>query len=82
MLLQFWANIYMARLENILKEEYKSDFKLKWSILFRRFVDDGFGVMQGNKSDVDYWVVKFNSLCESITIDKLKFGKSVEFMDL
>ena len=45
------ANIYMAYLEQILKEKCKMDPKLKWPCLFKRFIDDGFGIitMEGNK---------------------------------
>ena len=35
------ANIYIAKLEALLKEKCKTDIKLKWPILFKRFIDDG-----------------------------------------
>ena len=54
------ANIYMARLEQILKEKCKMDPKLKWPCLFKRFIDVGFGIMEGNKSDFEYWVSDFS----------------------
>ena len=41
------ANIYMAKLELLLKEKCKTDIKLKWPTLFKRFIDDGFGIMEG-----------------------------------
>ena len=66
------ANIYMAKLELLLKEKCKTDVKLKWPALFKRFIDDGFGIMEGNKSDFEYWVSEFNLLRESIKIDKFK----------
>ena len=50
------ANIYMAKLEMLLKEKCKTDIKLKWPILFKRFIDDGFGIMEGNKLDFEYRV--------------------------
>ena len=56
--------------------------KLKWPIIFQRFIDDGFGIMEGNKKDVKYWIDQFNSLRKTITIDKWSFGNHVEFMDL
>ena len=71
------ANIYMAKLEMLLKEKCKTDIKLKWPTLLKRFIDDGFGIMEGNKLDFEYWVSEFNSLRETITIDKFKFGNSV-----
>ena len=58
------------------------DPKLKWPVLFKRFIDDGFGIMDGNKLDFEYWVSEFNLLRDSITIDKFKFGNEVNFMDL
>ena len=75
------ANIYKAKLEILLKEKCKTDINLKWPILFNRFIDDGFGIMKGNKLDFEYCVSEFNLLRETITIDKSKFGK-VDFMDL
>ena len=63
------ANIYMAKLEMLLKEKSKTDIKLKWPTQFKRFFDDSYGIMKGNK-------------LETITIDKFKFGNSVEFRDL
>jgi len=72
----------MARLEQILKEKCKMDPKLKWPCLFKRFIDDGFGIMEGDKSDFEYWVSEFNLLRETITIDKFKWGNEVDFMDL
>ena len=76
------ANIYMERLETLLKEKCKTDIKLKWPILFKRFIDDGFGVMEGTKLDFEHWVLEFNLLWQTITIDKFKYGNEVDFMDL
>jgi hypothetical protein len=76
------ANIYLARLENILRNKCVTDNKLVWPILFKRFIDDGFGVTKGSKKDFEYWVSEFNKLRETITIDKFKYGDAVDFMDL
>ena len=76
------ANIYLAKLEKLLLEKCKTDKKLVWPILFRRFIDDGFGITKGNRQDFEYWVSQFNSLRETITIDKYSYGDYVEFMDL
>ena len=46
----------MAELEKLLKEKSQLDIKLKWPILFERFIDDGFVTMEGNKLDFEYWV--------------------------
>ena len=48
------ANIYLARLDKLLLEKCKTDKKLIWPILFRRFIDDGFGITKGNKLDFEY----------------------------
>ena len=76
------AHIYMAKLELLLKEKCKTDIKLKWHTLFKRFIDDGFGIMKGNKLDFEFWIAEFNLWRETITNDKFKYGKNVEFMDL
>ena len=48
------ANLYLAMLQEELKKNYVHDKKLKWRILFQRFIDDGFGIMEGTKIDVEY----------------------------
>ena len=55
---------------------------VKWPILFKRFIDDGFGIMNGNKKDVQMWIKEFNNLHENIFIDKMCFGNHVAYMDL
>ena len=76
------ANIYLAKLEKLLLEKCKTDKKLIWPVLFKRFIDDGFGVTMGSKKEFEYWVSQFNSLRDTITIDKYSYGDYVEFMDL
>ena len=44
--------------------------------------EDGFGIMEGTKKDVEYWILQFNNLRKSINIDKWSFGNHVEYMDL
>ena len=63
-------------------EKSKNDSKLIWPILFKRFIDDGFGITKANKTEFEYWVSKFNLLRDTITIDKFSYGDSVDFMDL
>ena len=48
------ANIYMAMLENELHQTCKYDPKLKWSILFKRFIGNGFGVLDGTQEDIEF----------------------------
>ena len=76
------ANIYMATLENLLKEKSKTNTKIIWPLLYKRFIDDGFGITKANKNEFELWVNEFNLLRESITIDKFKYGNRVDFMDL
>ena len=76
------ANIYMATLENLLKEKSKINKKIIWPLLFKRFIDDGFGITKANKNEFELWVDEFNLLRESITIDRFKYGNQVDFMDL
>ena len=51
------ANIYLAKLEKILLEKCKTNKKLVWTILFRRFIDDGliFGITKGSRLEFEYW---------------------------
>jgi hypothetical protein len=76
------ANLYMAKSETLPKDKCKTDPKLKWPCLFKRFIDDGFGIMEGSKLEFEHWVSEFNLLCDSITIDKFQFGNKIDFMDL
>ena len=76
------ANLYLAMLQEELKKKCKHDDKLKWPCLFLRFIDDGFGIMEGTKQDVEYWISQFNNLRKTIKIDKWSFGNHVEYMDL
>ena len=32
---------------------------IKWPIMFKRFIDDGFGIVRGNKKDVETWIYDF-----------------------
>ena len=57
------------------------DIKLKLPILFKRFIGDGFGILEGNKLDFEHWITEI-ILRETITIDKFKFCNEVDFMDL
>ena len=43
------ANLYLAKLEKILKEKTKNDPKMVWPLLFRRYIDDGFGILKDQK---------------------------------
>jgi hypothetical protein len=69
-------------LEYKLKEQTKNDPKMIWPLLWRRFIDDGFGVIKGHRKNVEYFVLKFNSMVDSIKIDKIDFGDKVNFLDL
>ena len=68
----------MALLENELKTKCYSDPKLIWPVLFKRFVDDGFGITKGLREDVIYWIEKFNELCKTVQIDKYIWGNALD----
>ena len=76
------ANLYLAILEKILKDKSKNDPKMIYPIFYRRYIDDGFGITKGAKSDVEYCITAFNNLVQSIKIDKFTYGPRVEYMDL
>ena len=48
--------------------------------LLQRFIDDGFGITEANKEEFEFWIHEFNLLRETITIDKFKYGSTVDFM--
>ena len=75
------ANLYLAMLQEELKRKCKHDEKLKLPTLFLRFMDDRFGIIEGNKKDVEYWITQFKKLRKTINIDKWSFGNHVEYMD-
>ena len=72
----------MAMLENELKQKCNADPKLIWPVLFKRFIDDGFGITKGVREDVIYWIRQFNKLRETVQIDKYNWGNSLDYMDL
>ena len=76
------TNIYMAMLEKELKAKCCSDPKLIWPVLFKRFIDDGFGITKGLREDVSYWIDKFNELRKTVQIDKYNWGNALDYMDL
>ena len=47
------ANICMAKLENLVREKCKTDQKFICPMLFETFIYDGFGIIKGNKSDLN-----------------------------
>ena len=76
------ANIYVAKLENELRKKRKSEPKLLWPILLKRFIADGFGIFYGTLNDIMYMIKTFNMLIKSIKINKWSIGSNVEYMDL
>ena len=60
------ANLYLAKLEKILKEKSINDPTMVWPIFFKRYIYDGFGITKGSKTDVEYWIQEFNNLVKSI----------------
>jgi len=68
------TNIYMAMLENELKMKCEADPKLIWPVLFKRFIDDGFGITKGDRKDVIYWIQKFNELRKTVQLTNITGG--------
>ena len=60
----------MAMLENELKMKCKTYPKLIWPLLFKGFINGGFGVTKGNQEDAIYWIEKFNEIRKPVQIDK------------
>ena len=52
----------MAKLEKLRKEKCKTETNRKWPNLFKRFINDGFKIMDGNELDFQYRVSEFNLL--------------------
>ena len=69
-------------LGNELRKKCTFDPKLKWSVLFKRFIDNGFCIFEGTTYVVACWIEEWNLLRESMKIDKCTFGRRVEYMDL
>ena len=76
------ANIYVAMFENELRKKCILHPNLEWPTLFKRFIDDGFGIFEGTQNKVEYWICQFNLLREMFKIDKWSYGKHVEYMNL
>jgi hypothetical protein len=76
------ANLYLAMLEKEIKEDRKNDPKFKWPLLFKRFIDDILGIMDGSPEDVEYFMSVFNSYISSIKVTPAKVGNEVDFLDL
>ena len=64
------ANLYLAMLEEELKKKCVYDKIIKWPTIFQGFIEFEFGIMEGNKKDVKYWIDQFNTLSKTITSDK------------
>ena len=62
------ANTHMAILEEELYIMCKNK-NIVWPEIYKRFIDNGFGIIKSNKKERSKWVFEFNSLCENICID-------------
>ena len=63
------ANIYMAIFEEELYIICQNK-NLIWPEMYKRLIDDGFGVIKSNKKEFSKWFCEFNNLRENIFIDK------------
>ena len=75
------ANIYMATLKGELYSICKNK-NIIWPEMYKRFIDDGSGVIKSNTKEFSKWDFEFKSLHGNICIDKWHFGNKVAFMDL
>ena len=50
--------------------------------MFKRLIDNGFGVIKSKKKEFLLWVNEFNCRRKNIVIDKWQFGNIVAFTDL
>ena len=66
--------------ENTFNKFFKTDKKLIWPVLVKRFFDDGFRITKRNKLDFESWISKFSLLLDSLIIDKFKYGNGVDFI--
>ena len=75
------TNIYMGLLD-----EEVNNICIKKNIkrpkMFKRFSDDGFGVIKSNKKEFLQWVNEFNNLRENIFQDKWQIGNKVALWTL
>jgi hypothetical protein len=64
------ANPYLAKLGKIISNQTKDALKMTrpLNLVWKRFIDDGFGVLKGEKSETEYFNTKFNSLVKSTKI--------------
>lgn len=73
--------LYMMSLEMNLQKESDA-LNLPWPIFLRRFIDDGMGVWQGSKSDLDAWLHRYDSFYPGIRITHSISTDSVEILDI
>ena len=48
----------------ILKDKANDRPEMVWPMLFKRYMDDGFGTMKGSTSSVEYFILEFNKFVE------------------
>ena len=48
------------------KKHCKNDPKMVWRILFKRFIDDGFGITKESKKHVEYWIAELNKVVNQL----------------
>ena len=51
------ANLYLAKLQQMLKEKTKNDPKMIWPTFFRRYIDDGLAFLKVQKPilNIGFW---------------------------
>ena len=76
------VNIYKELLENELQNKYIGNPKHKWPVFLKRFIYNGLEIFSGSKEEIISLINRFNTLRESITIDKWSIGNKIKYMDL
>ena len=66
----------MATLENLLKEKSKTNTKIIWLLLYKRFIDDGFGITNVfQKEENKYMYIPASSGHQQHTINNFILGE-------
>ena len=69
-------------LENEFNLKCKVDPKQIWPVVFKHFIDDGFGITKGVREDVIYWIQNSMNCKKNVQIDKYNWGNSLDYIDL
>jgi hypothetical protein len=74
-----YANIFMFQTENYLVQQLLHKEKL---LMYKRYIDDTFMIVQGTEKDVNNIMDKLNQLDETIKFTHTASKKSIDFLDI